>query len=110
MKKYRAFMDVFVLSGFIASFFNGFLNPLYISLILSHLDGRVIAIGSFMSSAFPVLIGAALGNKKVFKRLYAALPFVMLAELAAAAASVFVAAVDVMAYYLISMFRSEERV
>jgi hypothetical protein len=104
MNKNKAFLDVFVLSGFVTSFFYGFLNPLYISMILSHLDGRIIALGSFMSSAFPVMIGAALGNRRLFARLYAALPFVMLAELAAAAASVFVAAVDLMAYYLISMF------
>jgi hypothetical protein len=104
MKKTIAFLDVFVMSGFVTGFFYGFLNPLYISMILSHLDGRIIALGSFMSSAFPVMIGAALGNRKLFARLYAVLPFIMLAELAAAVGSVLVAAVDLMAYYLISMF------
>ena len=100
----RTFLDVFVISGFIAGFFYGFLNPLYIGIILSRLDGRIIALGSLMSSAFPVLVGLMLGNRKVFERLYAVLPIVMLVELAAAIASAFVAAVDLMAYYLISMF------
>ena len=85
MKKTRHLLDAFVLTGFLASCFSGFLNPLYVSLILSRLDGRVIAIGSFMSSAFPVVIGLALGNRAVFARLYAALPLVMLIELAGSA-------------------------
>jgi hypothetical protein len=100
----RAFLDIFVLSGFITGFFYGFLNPLYISVILSRLDGRIIALGSFMSSAFPVLVGVVLGNRKIFARLYAVLPVIMLVELAAAIGSALVAAVDLMAYYLISMF------
>ena len=100
----RAFLDLFVLSGFITGFFYGFLNPLYIAVILSRLDTRVIALGSFMSSAFPVLIGLVLGNRKIFDRLYAALPVVMLVELAAALCSALVAAVDLLAYYLVSMF------
>ncbi len=104
MKKNRHLLDAFVLSGFVASFFSGFLNPLYISLILSRLDGSVIAIGSFMASAFPVLVGLALGRPAVFERLYAALPFVMLAELAAALGCAALAAVDLRAYYLVSMF------
>jgi hypothetical protein len=88
----RAFLDLFVLSGFIAGFFYGFLNPLYISVILARLDTRVIALGSFMSSAFPVLIGFVLGNRKIFGKLYAALPVVMLVELAAAFGAALVAA------------------
>jgi len=97
-------LDLFVVSGFIAGFFYGFLNPLYISVILSRLDGRVIALGSFMSSAFPVLIGLVLGNRKIFGRLYALLPLVMLLDLVAALGAALVAAVDLMAYYLVSMF------
>jgi hypothetical protein len=104
MKKNRHLLDAFVLSGFVASFFSGFLNPLYVSLILSRLDGTVIAVGSFMASGFPVLIGLALGRRGVFERLYAALPIVMLAELAAALGSAVLAAVDLRAYYLVSMF------
>jgi hypothetical protein len=104
MKKRIAVLDAFVLSGFVASFFSGFINPLYVSLILSKLDGRIIALGSLMSSAFPVLVGALLGNTRVFERLYAALPAIMLIELVAAAASALVAALDLRAYYLTSMF------
>ena len=104
MKKIRHPLDAFVISGFVASFFSGFLNPLYISLILSRLDASVIAVGSFMASGFPVVIGLALGRRAVFDRLYAALPFVMLAELAAALGSAVLAAVDLRAYYLVSMF------
>ena len=104
MNKNRHLLDAFVLSGFVASFFSGFLNPLYVSLILSRLDGTVIAVGSFMASGFPVLVGLALGRRGVFERLYAALPIVMLAELVAALGSAVLAAVDLRAYYLVSMF------
>ncbi len=104
MKNKMSRLDAFVISGFVASFFSGFLNPLYISLILSRLDGRVIAIGSFMSSAFPVLIGAVLANRTLFKRLYGALPVIMIVELAAAAGTAALAAFDVGAYYIVSMF------
>ena len=103
MKTNRYPIDAFVISGFVASFFNGFLNPLYISMILSRLDPRVIAAGSFLASGFPVLIGAALGNRALFRRLYGALPVVMLIELALAALAMMLAAVDVQAYYLASM-------
>ncbi len=99
----KTYLDAFVVSGFVASFFNGFLNPLYISVILARLDPRVIAAGSFMASGFPVLIGAVLGNRAIFGRLYRALPVVMAAELALAAAAAALAAVDVQAYYLATM-------
>jgi hypothetical protein len=56
-----------------------------------------------MSSAFPVLVGLALGNRAVFERLYAALPFVMLVELAGVLGSAALALVDLRAYYLVSM-------
>ena len=96
-------VDVFVLSGFIASLFTGFLNPLYVSMILARLDPRVIALGSFMASGFPVIVGAAMGNRGVFRRLQAALPAVMGGELALAAGTVLLAIVDLRAYYLASM-------
>lgn len=104
MKRFKSYLDVFVLGGFITSFFYGFLNPLYVSVILTHLDGRVIALGAFMSSAFPVLIGALLGKRSVFDRLYAILPSVMICELAVTAIAAMVAALDLKAYYLLSMF------
>lgn len=103
MKKLKSYLDIFVLSGFIASFFYSFLNPVYISVILSRLDARVIAVGSFMSSAFPLLIGAALGNRRVFARLYAVLPLVMIVELVAGCAAALIAAIDLAVYYLASM-------
>ncbi len=103
MRKNKTVLDVFVLSGFISSFFYGFLNPLYISVILSRLDPRVIAVGSFMSSGFPVLIGAVLGNQRLFKRMYAVLPWVMVFELVAGCAAALVAAFDLAVYYLVSM-------
>jgi hypothetical protein len=101
--KPKYLFDAFIVSGFVASLFNGFLNPLYVSMILVRLDPRVIAAGSFMASGFPVLIGAALGNRLLFRRLYAALPGIMLMELALAALAIALAAVDVQAYYLASM-------
>jgi len=103
MKKTRVFLDLFVLSGFVSSFFYGFLNPLYVSVILAHLDPRVIAVGSFMSSGFPVLIGAVLGNRRLFKRLYAVLPWLMVLELVAACAAAAMASLDLAVYYLASM-------
>ncbi len=104
MKKHVRLLDAFVFSGFVASFFSGFLNPLYISLILSRLDAGVIAVGSFMASGFPVLVGLVLGNRAIFGRMYAALPGVMLVELAAVLGAAVLAAVDLRAYYLVSMF------
>jgi hypothetical protein len=104
MKNNRPLLDAFVLSGFVASFFSGFLSPLYVSLILARLDGSIIVVGSFMSSAFPVLIGLALGRRAVFEKLYAALPLVMLVELVGALGSAALALVDLRAYYLLSMF------
>jgi len=103
MKKLKVFLDIFVVSGFVSSFFYGFLNPLYVSVILARLDPRIIAVGAFMSSGFPVLIGAVLGNRQVFKRMYAVLPLLMIVELVAGCAAAFVAALDLAVYYLASM-------
>jgi hypothetical protein len=90
----------FIVGGFLASLFAGFLNPIYITRILASLDARVIAAGSVLSSAFPVLVGLALERRRVFQRLYALLPAVMLIELALTAVSAAVAEVDLSAYYL----------
>jgi hypothetical protein len=103
MKKNEAFLDIFVISGFVSSFFYGFLNPLYISVILARLDPRIIAVGSFMSSGFPVLIGAVLGNRRLFKRLSTALPWLMVGELVVGSAVAFIAAFDLAVYYIASM-------
>ncbi len=104
MRNPKKYLDVFVLSGLLTSFFYGFLNPLYVSVILSKVDGQIVALGYFLASAFPVLIGAVMANPRVFRRLYALFPAVMVMELAASAASILVAAVNVVAYYLASMF------
>ncbi len=103
MKKNKVFLDIFVISGFVSSFFYGFLNPLYISVILARLDPRIIAVGSFMSSGFPVLIGAVLGNRRLFKRLSAALPWLMVGELVVGSAVACIAAFDLAVYYIASM-------
>ncbi|MGA2614099.1 MAG: hypothetical protein ABSG38_11680 [Spirochaetia bacterium] len=103
MKKLKVFLDVFVLSGFVSSFFYGFLNPLYVSVILARLDPRIIAVGSFMSSGFPVLIGAVLGNRRLFRRIYNLLPWLMAIELVMGCGAAFVAAFDLAVYYLASM-------
>jgi len=103
MKKLKVFLDVFVLSGFVSSFFYGLLNPLYVSVILARLDPRIIAVGSFMSSGFPVLIGAVLGNRRLFRRINNLLPWLMAIELVMGCGAAFVAAFDLAAYYLASM-------
>jgi hypothetical protein len=103
MRKIKTYLDVFVLSGFISSFFYGLLNPLYVCVILARLDPSVVAVGSFMSSGFPVLIGIVLGNRRLFQRMYAVLPWIMVVELVAGCAAAFVAAFDLTVYYLASM-------
>jgi hypothetical protein len=104
MKRLKVPLDAFIIGGFVTGFFYGFLNPLYVSVVLSRLDGRIIALGTFMSSAFPVLIGLAMGNKRIFRRLYRVLPWLMLAELAATVVTSVLALSDVRVYYLASMF------
>jgi hypothetical protein len=103
MKKNQLPLDAFVISGFVASFFSGLLNPLYISLIYAQLDARIITLGSFVGSACPVFMGALLGNRRVFDRLYEALPLVMLAEFVVTLGSAAIAMMDVRAYYLVSI-------
>jgi len=93
----------FVVGGFVSNAFTGALNPIYITRILASLDARVIAAGSVLSSVFPVLMGLALERKQVLERLYALMPLVMAAELALTALTAAVAAVDLGAYYLVSM-------
>ena len=89
--------------GFIASAFTGYINPIYITRILASLDPRVIAAGSVIASAFPVLLGAVMEYRPVFDRLYALLPLVMAGELLLTAATVVLAPVSLAGYYLASM-------
>ncbi len=103
MKRITKYLDAFVLGGFVANFFTGFLNPVYISVILTRLDPRVIAAGSVLASGFPVLIGLLLGRRRLFARLSAVLPRVMAVELLVALAVAAAAAVNLSIYYLASM-------
>jgi|WetSurMetagenome_2_1015567.scaffolds.fasta_scaffold284828_1 hypothetical protein len=103
MKRRTRYLDAFVLGGFTANFFTGFLNPMYVSIILARLDPRVIAAGSVLASALPVAMGLVLGRRRLFRRLSAVLPWVMLAELLVAVAAALSAAVDIKIYYLSSM-------
>lgn len=93
----------FIVSGFLANAFAGFINPIYVTQILACLDGRVIVLGSIISSAFPVLVGLVLERRSIFERLYALLPVVMLAEITLTVLSAFLVEVDLGAYYLLSM-------
>jgi len=103
MKRFTTYLDAFVLGGFAANFFTGFLNPVYISVILTRLDPRVIAAGSVLASGFPVVVGLVLGRQRLFARLSAVLPRVMAAELVVALGVALAAAVDLSVYYLASM-------
>ena len=81
-----------------------FPEPLYVSLILSRLDGSVIAVGSFMSSAFPVLVGAGAGQPR---RLPEAVRGAAIRDARRAGGSARLRrprVVDLRAYYLVSMF------
>ncbi|HTP59581.1 MAG TPA: hypothetical protein VMM82_11730, partial [Spirochaetia bacterium] len=49
------------------------------------------------------LIGAVLGNRRIFKRLYVALPWLMVVELIVGTGTALVAAFDLAVYYLASM-------
>jgi hypothetical protein len=103
MKRLLTGTNPFIVGGFLASLFSGFLNPVYITLILARLDGRVIAAGSLLSAAFPFAIGLVLEDRRLFRRLYRLLPLVMALEVLVALLSVAVAAVDLAAYYLVAM-------
>ncbi len=103
MKRHKIFGDPFILGGFVASFFTGFLYPAYVTLILARLDARVIALGSILSGGFPVVIGLALENRRLHDWLYALLPAIMVSEVAIGFVSVFVARADLDAYYIVTM-------
>jgi len=103
MKRRFPFFDAFILGGFAANFTNSFINPLYITLILSNLSPRLISAGSVIASAFPIAIGILMENGRIFAYLYAVLPVIMAIEVAAVAASLAVAKLDVSAYYLLTM-------
>lgn len=89
--------------GFLASLFTGYINPIYITRVLATLDPRVIAAGSVIASAFPVLLGAVMESRRVFTRLYTLLPVVMALEMVFTLATVIIAPVSLAGYYLASM-------
>jgi hypothetical protein len=89
--------------GFIANAFMGYLNPVYVTQILASMDTRVIAVGSVLAAAFPVLMGALMEYRPAFERLYALLPAVMGAELVLTAAIAVLVPVSLTGYYLASM-------
>jgi len=103
MKRLFAGANPFIVGGFLANLFSGFLNPVYITLVLARLDERVIAAGALLSAAFPFAIGLLLENRRLFRRLYRLLPVVMALEVLIALSSVGLAAVDLEAYYLLAM-------
>ncbi|GEM_PF-1486747 len=104
MKTLRRIADPFILAGFATNLFNGLLNPLYISEILGRLDPRVISLGSFVSSAFPVFLGFLLENGRLFGALFKILPTLMLVEIVLTALLFFTAARDIAMYYILGMF------
>ncbi len=104
MKKNHVMRDPFILAGFVTNVFNGLLNPLYISVILGRLDPRIISLGSFVSSAFPVFLGFMFENGRLFGALFRILPALMLAEIVLTALLFFTAVRDITLYYILGMF------
>lgn len=103
MKRLFGGANLFIVGAFFGSLFSGFLNPVYITLVLARLDERVIAAGSLLSAAFPLAIGLLLEKQRIFDGLYRLLPLVMALEVLIALLSAAVAAVDLAAYYLLAM-------
>ena len=103
MKRFKKVFDLLILGGFVSSLFTGFLYPHYIMLVLSSLDLKVLSLGSFFASGLPFLTGMFLESRRLYRRLYALLPALMLAEIAVTATAVFLSAVDLSVYYLSAM-------
>jgi hypothetical protein len=103
MKRLGNVCDLLILGGFISSFFTGLLYPHYIKLVLSSVDLKILSLGYFFASGFPFLTGMFLESRRLYRKLYALLPAVMLAEIAVTAAAVFLSTVDLAVYYLAAM-------
>jgi len=103
MKCFIRSIDVFLLGGWIGSFFAGIVTPNYIKLIISVLDVRIITIGSMIASLLPFLTGLAFENRRFVRRLYRLLPLLMLAEVALTVASIAFFSLHMSLYYLASM-------
>jgi branched-subunit amino acid transport protein AzlD len=100
---HQKLLDPYLIGGFNSGFFIGLLNPFFVTLILSHLNVRVLAIGSFLFSALPFFLGLILENKKIFDKLFKCLPYVMLAEVLGMLALLFLYRIDTSIYYVASM-------
>lgn len=103
MKRLRNVCDLLILGGFISSLFTGLLYPHYIKLVLSSLDLKVLSLGYFFASGFPFLTGMFLESRRLYRKLYALLPAVMIVEIAVTAAAIFLSTLDLSAYYLAAM-------
>ena len=93
----------FVAGGFIASACSGYINPIYITRIVANLEPEIIAAGSVLASAFPVVVGLVLEYRPVLERLYRLLPLVMAAEVGVTVLTAIIAPVSLTGYYLASM-------
>jgi hypothetical protein len=95
--------DALIIGGCISSLFTGIVNPSYIKLIVSNLDVKMISLGSLIAAGLPFLTGMLLENQRLFRRLYALLPGVMLVEVVLTVLSVAVFSLNAAAYYLTAM-------
>jgi hypothetical protein len=103
MKRLRNVCDLLILGGFISSLFRGLLYAHYIKLVLSSLDLKILSLGYFFASGFPFLTGMFLENRRLYRRLYALLPAVMIIEIVVTAVAIFLSTLDLLAYCLAAM-------
>jgi len=96
-------VDPYLVSGFISGFFIGLLNPFFITLILSHLDVRVLSLGTFLLSGLPFLLGVLFESKRIFQQVSKYLPLIMLAEIIGFVMLIFLYQLNVPTYYIASM-------
>ncbi len=104
MKALGHFKDPLLLGGFVSNIFNGFLNPLYISVILGNLEPKLISVGSFMASAFPAFLGILLENTRLFETLFRFLPLLMGGEVLLTGLVIYTSRGDAAVIYLAGMF------
>lgn len=103
MKRFLRFIDPFIAGGFVGSLFAGLITPHQLKLIVSALDVRVLTLGSLAASVFPLMTGLAFERRRLVRRMYAALPVVMGAEVALTAASILFQSLNLSLYYIASM-------
>jgi len=103
MKRYIRSIDPFILGGFAGSLFAGVITPYHIKLIASALDVRIITIGSLAGSLFPFLTGLVFENRRLVRRLYDQLPWIMTVEVGLTAGAILMFFLDLSYYYIASM-------